>query len=192
MKPRCSALWADPLPSKPPGKLWSSHRPTQTQGKRNRTLLWMWGVARYIVEEYVGWKVLSSLENLMCYNVVVIVGNGNPLQCSCLENPRDGGAWWAAVYGVTQSQTRLKRLSSSSSSSSDSSVKNTIIDCYMYWHLIFWRALEGNIFIVFFQIKISLWKEIFIHLSDIHSRRIWICTRTVWFQVPTWNTCYQP
>ena len=38
-------------------------------------------------------------------------GNGNPLQCSCLENPRDGGAWWAAVYGVAQSRTRLKRLS---------------------------------------------------------------------------------
>ena len=35
-------------------------------------------------------------------------GNGNPLQCSCLENPRDGGAWWAAVSGVTQSRTRLK------------------------------------------------------------------------------------
>ena len=42
-------------------------------------------------------------------------GNGNPLQCSCLENPRDGGAWWAAVYGVAQSWTWLKRLSSSSS-----------------------------------------------------------------------------
>ena len=42
--------------------------------------------------------------------------NGNPLQCSCMENPRDGGAWWAAVYGVAQSRTRLKRLSSSSSS----------------------------------------------------------------------------
>ena len=42
-------------------------------------------------------------------------GNGNPLQCSCLENPRDGGAWWAAVYGVTQSRTQLKPLSSSSS-----------------------------------------------------------------------------
>ena len=42
--------------------------------------------------------------------------NANPLQCSCLENPRDGGAWWAAVYGVAQSWTRLKRLSSSSSS----------------------------------------------------------------------------
>ena len=41
-------------------------------------------------------------------------GNGNPLQCSCLENPGDGGAWWAAVYGVAQSWTRLKRLSSSS------------------------------------------------------------------------------
>ena len=41
-------------------------------------------------------------------------GNGNPLQYSCLENPRNGGAWWAAVYGVTQSWTRLKQLSSSS------------------------------------------------------------------------------
>ena len=43
-------------------------------------------------------------------------GNGNPLQCSCLENPRDGGAWWAAVYGVAQSRTRLKQLSSNSGS----------------------------------------------------------------------------
>ena len=44
-------------------------------------------------------------------------GNGNPLQCSCLENPRDRGAWWAAVYGVAQGRARLKQLSSSSSSS---------------------------------------------------------------------------
>ena len=44
----------------------------------------------------------------------LIEGNGNPLQRSCLENPRDGGAWWAAVYGVAQSRTWLKRLSSSS------------------------------------------------------------------------------
>ena len=43
-------------------------------------------------------------------------GNGNPLQYSCLENPRDGGAWWAAVYGVAQSRIQLKQLSSSSSS----------------------------------------------------------------------------
>ena len=51
-------------------------------------------------------------------------GNGNPLQCSCLENPRDGGAWWAAVYGVTQIRTRLKWLSSSSS--------------ILYWCISFW------------------------------------------------------
>ena len=49
-------------------------------------------------------------------------GNGNPLQCSCLENPRDRGAWWAAVYGVAQSWTRLKRLSSSSSNSREKSI----------------------------------------------------------------------
>ena len=42
-------------------------------------------------------------------------GNGNPLQCSCLKNPRDGGAWWAAIYGVAQIRTRLMRLSSSRS-----------------------------------------------------------------------------
>ena len=47
--------------------------------------------------------------------------NDNPLQCSCLQNPGDGGAWWAAISGVTQSQTRLKQLSSSSSRSSSSS-----------------------------------------------------------------------
>ena len=47
-------------------------------------------------------------------NLCLGEGNGNPLQYSCLENPRDRGAWWAAVYGVAQSRTRLKRLSSSS------------------------------------------------------------------------------
>ena len=48
-------------------------------------------------------------------------GTGNPLQCSCLENPRDRGAWWAAIYGVAQSQTRLKGLSSSSKGNRTSS-----------------------------------------------------------------------
>ena len=56
-------------------------------------------------------------------------GNGNPLQCSCLENPRDGGAWWAAVYGVAQSRTRLKRLSSSSSSSSSNPLIDFLSHC---------------------------------------------------------------
>ena len=47
-----------------------------------------------------------------CCHLKMAGGNGNPLQCSCLENPRDRGAWWAAIYGVAQSRTRLKRLSS--------------------------------------------------------------------------------
>ena len=54
-------------------------------------------------------------------------GNGNTLQCSCLENPRDGGDWWAAVYGVAQSQTRLKRLSSSSYCSKKEEVLNKVM-----------------------------------------------------------------
>ena len=57
-------------------------------------------------------RVGHDWSNLACIGE----GNGNPLQYSCLENPRDGEAWWAAVYGVAQGQTRLKRLSSSSSS----------------------------------------------------------------------------
>ena len=50
----------------------------------------------------------TSLQNA---NIKDGEGNGNPLQCSCLENPRNSGAWWAAIYGVAQSQTRLKRCS---------------------------------------------------------------------------------
>ena len=54
-------------------------------------------------------------------------GNGNPLQCSCLENPMDGGAWWAAAYGVAQSRTRLTWLSSSSREES-----------FISWGLLWW------------------------------------------------------
>ena len=52
----------------------------------------------------------DTAERLLFHFLISCIGegNGNPLQCSCLEDPRDGGAWWAAVYGVTQSQTRLK------------------------------------------------------------------------------------
>ena len=76
-----------------------------------------------------GWKSLvgcspwgswgsDTTERLHLHFSLSCIGEGtrNPLQCSYLENPRDGGAWWAAVYGVTQSWTRLKWLSSSSSS----------------------------------------------------------------------------
>ena len=58
------------------------------------------------------WATSLSLFTFMHWR-----GNGNPLQCSCLKNPRDGGAWWAAVYGVAQSRTWMKWLSSSSSTS---------------------------------------------------------------------------
>ena len=73
--------------------------------------------------DYSGWliKAFWLYKHVMLllvpyYNLLSLRCNGNPLQCSCLENPRDGRAWWAAVYGVAQSRTRLKRLSSSSSS----------------------------------------------------------------------------
>ena len=62
-------------------------------------------------------------------------GNGNPLRCSCLENSRDGGAWWAVIYGVAQSWTRLKRLSNSS---------------ILYWCFSFWLTslcIIGSTFI---------------------------------------------
>ena len=66
-----------------------------------------------------GHKELDMIERLHFHFSLSCIGegNGNPLQCSCLENPRDGGAWWAAIYGVTQSRTWLTWLSSNSSSS---------------------------------------------------------------------------
>ena len=53
---------------------------------------------------------LENGPNYIYFKIATFIGegNGNPLLCSCLENPRDGGAWWAVVYGVAQSQTRLK------------------------------------------------------------------------------------
>ena len=64
-----------------------------------------------------GWLESDMTERLHFHFSLSCIGegNGNPLQCFCLENPRDGEAWWAAVYGVAQSKTRLKRLGSSSS-----------------------------------------------------------------------------
>ena len=78
--------------------------------------------------------------------------NGNPLQCSYLENPRDGGAWWAAVYGVAQSWTRLKRLSSSSSRTwkqprcplTDERIKKIwCLYTLEYYSAIKWKTLES-------------------------------------------------
>ena len=67
-------------------------------------------------------------------------GNGNPLQCSCLENPRDGGAWWAAVFGVAQSRTRLKRLSSSSSNAYHYLKLSCWFVCFLVYSLLTCRS----------------------------------------------------
>ena len=70
------------------------------------------------------WRVGHDWATSLSFSLPCIgEGNGNPLQCSCLENPRDGGAWWAVVYGVAQSWTQLKQLSSNSSSSLHQVVK---------------------------------------------------------------------
>ena len=85
-------------------------------------------------------------------------GNGNPLQCSCLENPRDWGAWWAAGYGVTQSRTRLKWLSSSSSSSSRVSPVTASWSCSSLWcmgFLLQWLLLLWSTGLVTLQ---HLWR----------------------------------
>ena len=84
-------------------------------------------------------------ERLHCHFSLTCIGegNGNPLQCSCLENPRDGGAWWAAVYGVTQSRTQLKWLSSSSSSSSKKIYMLSYL-CFSHYPTSLKRLLPSN------------------------------------------------
>ena len=92
------------------------------------------------------WQRLHFYFSLSCIGE----GNGNPLQCSCLENPRDGGAWWAAVYGVAQSQTWLKQLSSSSikGRTTRSVLRYNIIKCIDV-NIVFWiifSLIESEIF----------------------------------------------
>ena len=83
--------------------------PGKSHGQRSLVGCNPWGLEELDMTEQLQFHFLLSCTG---------EGNGNPLQCSCMENPRDGGAWWAAVYGVAQSRTRLKWLSSSSSFSS--------------------------------------------------------------------------
>ena len=75
-----------------------------------------WGCVCYMCRLSLGHLVVPKTERLHFHFSLSCIGerNGNLFQCSCLENPRDGGAWWVAVYGVAQSQTQLTRLSSSS------------------------------------------------------------------------------
>ena len=116
LRPLCGQVDAQAL-----GQLGSPHSafgggPEKAVAPHSSTLAWKipW------MEELVGYspwghQELGTTERLHFHFSLSCIGegNGNPLQCSCLENPRDGGAWWAAIYGVAQSRTRLKRLSSS-------------------------------------------------------------------------------
>ena len=81
--------------------------PGESQGRGSPVGCCLWGRTESDTTEWLHFHF-----SLSCIGE----GNGNPLQCSCLENPRDGGALWSAVYGISQSQTRLKQLSCSSSS----------------------------------------------------------------------------
>ena len=85
-------------------------------------------------------KSWIQLSNFFQFSLSCIgEGNGKPLQCSCLENPRDGGAWWAAAYGVAQSQTRLKQLSSSSSCSHEGDISMPVLSVEAWLHSAGWR-----------------------------------------------------
>ena len=95
-------------------------------------------------------------------------GHGNPLQCSCLENPRDGGAWWAAIYGVAQSWTWLKWLSSSSSSGSKSCSALFVWVDHMsvgWLEALFYSCLAGYL-ILFFGPEGHLWHVLFIVTTE--------------------------
>ena len=98
--------------------------PGKSHGRRSLVRCHLWGHTE-----------LDTTERLHIHFSLSCIGegNGNTLQCSCLDNPRDGGAWWAAFYGVTQSQRQLKRLSSSSS----------IV--YMYQNFLIHLSAEGHI-----------------------------------------------
>ena len=94
-------------------------------------------------------------------------GKGNPFQCSCLENPRDGRAGWAAIYGVTQSQTQLKRLSSSSSSIMFSVIEN-------FFLIFIFQFCEGNAFlcIKIYKVQKSIFEEGMVTHSSVLAWRI--------------------
>ena len=137
-----------------PPQVWHFPRMTQRTYEKHYTLLLQLYYKGYIVGEvweapghrpfvmlsfitrniYLGlpwrstnWDSVLSLQGAQIWSLVGIEeGDGTPLQCPCLENPRDGGAWWAAVCGVAQSRTWLKRLSSRSRRTRPSPVAQTV------------------------------------------------------------------
>ena len=127
------------------------------------------------VENKFGWGRLSALylgiSTLSHLELTVIVsgeGNGNALQCSCLKNPRDGGAWWAAVCGVARSRTRLERLSSSSSSRDCLCTVFCIFNVLLefYFNFFFWSGNQLLNFFDQFSLKIFQSTNFCLHLIN--------------------------
>ena len=113
--PRFRRRWWHPTPVLLPGK---SH------GQRSLVGCSPWGCEESDTTEWLHFHFSVSC---------IGEGNGNPLQCSCMENPRDGGGWWAAVCGVAQSRTRLKRLSSSSNTFSYPTIWPSNFFLVIFW-----------------------------------------------------------
>ena len=107
--------------------------PGKSHGQRSLVGCGPWGCEKLDTTEQLPFHFLLSCTG---------EGNGNPLQCSCLENPRDGGALWAAVYGVAQSWTQLRWLSSSNPVYQ--SKKTFLKRRYVSWHLKIELSLSGN------------------------------------------------
>ena len=115
--------------------IWHSWKTLERKGLHSKSCTWQifledFDYCRFIVRRVRPDWATSLHFSLSCIGE----GNGNPLQCSCLENPRDG-AWWASVYGVTQSRTRLTGLSSSSSSIVRSYF-GFLVHCISIWILV--------------------------------------------------------
>ena len=104
-----------------------------------------------------GRKESDTIERLHFHFSLSCTGeeNGNPLQCSCLENPRDSGAWWAAVHGAVQSGTRLKRLSSSSSRKPRSRIN---ADLWFYLPKSILKIIQGKEEYIYFKKKLQIKK----------------------------------
>ena len=146
--------------------------PGKSHGQRSLVGCHLWGHEESDTTEWLHFHF-----SLSC----VGEGNGNLLQCSCLENPRDGGAWWAAVYGVSQSWTRLMRLSSSSSSSSiyNLILKNAILKlCDIEWinqmftYSVSEKILQENLWILYWleMLKVSVTIKMFHHFNSFISK----------------------
>ena len=189
-------LW---LPFKMRRRQWhptSVLLPLKSHGRRSLIGCSPWGH-----EELDTTELLHFHFSLSC----IAEGNGNPLQCSCLGNPRDGGAWWAAVSGVAQSRPRLKRLSSSCSSSSR--LKRRLAGQPMFgsfpWLLSTSKPFESGICNGWFQtsqwvqwvraITFKVWKK-----RDRKTAGLSVCRypKAVWNEnisaVPTHKKCYSP